>query len=154
MPINLNDLPPRYRTQVLAKALHKASSSKYHNKKCEYGGITFDSKKEKQRYLFLLDMLNMGVIKDLRLQHTFMLQEPYTTPTGERIRSITYKADFTYWADGEFYVEDVKSEITKRKPEYRMKVKMMKDKLGVKVDEIEDVGVFFQGGKQNAFKMR
>lgn len=147
MSINLNDLPLRYRAQVLAKVKVKAGVSKYHNEKCEYNGITFDSKKEMRRYILLLDMLKMGVIKDLRLQHTFTLQEPYTTPTGERIRAITYKADFSYWADGEFYVEDVKSEITKRKPDYRMKIKMMQDKLGIKVDEIEDTGSFFAGRK-------
>lgn len=146
MPINLNDLPLRYRAQVLAKVQAK-KPSKYNNVKCEYNGIPFDSKKEMHRYMFLLDMLKMGVIKDLRLQHVFTLQEAYTTATGERIRAITYKADFTYWVDGEFYVEDVKSAITKKKPDYRMKVKMMQDKLGVKVDEIEDVCSFCAGGK-------
>ena len=143
MPINLNDLPLRYRAQVLAKV--NPSRSKYHNEKCQYNGITFDSKKEMYRYVFLLNMLQMGVIKDLRLQHTFTLQEAYTTATGKRIRAITYKADFTYWADGEFYVEDVKSPITKKKADYRMKVKMMQDKLGVTVDEIEDVGCSLVG---------
>lgn len=116
--------------------------SKYRNEKCEYNGITFDSKKEMQRFIFLLNMQMAGAIKDLRLQHTFTLQEAYTTPTGDRIIAITYKADFTYWADGEFYVEDVKSPITKKKPDYRMKVKMMQDKLGITVDEIEDACFF------------
>lgn len=146
MPINPNDLPLRYRAQVLAKVQAK-KNSKYNNVKCEYNGIAFASKKEMRRYVFLLDMLKMGVIKDLRLQHVFTLQEAYTTATGERIRAITYKADFTYWADGEFYVEDVKSAITKKKSDYRMKVKMMQDKLGVKVDEIEDVCSFCAGRK-------
>lgn len=140
MPIKLSDLPLRYRAQVLEQVSEKAQAkSKYHNEKCECNGIKFDSRKEARRYIFLLNKLKAGAIKDLRLQHTFTLQEAYTTPEGERIRSITYKADFTYWEKGEFYVEDVKSAITKRKSDYRMKVKMMQDKLGIKVHEIEEV---------------
>lgn len=159
MQINLNDLPPRYRAQVQRQLCggdrtvpvpcKSAEKTKYRSVKCEYNGIPFDSKKEMRRYIFLLDMLNMGVISDLRLQHVFTLQDAYTTASGERIRAITYKADFTYWCDGEFYVEDVKSEITKKKPDYRMKIKMMQDKLGIKVDEIEDVGIFLT--KRRAF---
>ena len=100
--------------------------------------------------LQLTDAVREGLISDLRLQQDFTLQEAYTTPEGQRIRAIRYKADFTYkieWA-GEFMptgvplddlecwrrlgrgamvVEDTKSAPTKT-PQYRMKYKMMADK--------------------------
>ena len=43
-----------------------AKKSKYHNKKVEYAGISFDSKKEMKRYVFLKDMEDKGVIENLK----------------------------------------------------------------------------------------
>ena len=135
MHISIADLPERYRAQIRAKVNLK-KISKYHNEKTNIDGIPFDSKKEAHRFIVLRELLLCGNITDLRLQHTFMLQEPYTTPSGKRIRGITYKADFTYWQNGEFVVEDVKSPVTRKKSDYRMKVKMMQDKLGIDVVEV------------------
>lgn len=135
MYISIADLPERYRAQIRAK-IDLKKASKYHNEKTDIDGITFDSKKEAHRFMVLRELLLCSKISDLRLQHTFMLQEPYTTPSGKRIRAITYKADFTYWQNGEFIVEDVKSPVTRKKPDYRMKVKMMQDKLGIDVVEV------------------
>ena len=162
---SLSDLPPRMRQQVAAKivtAQPKAEPvagdtvkpSKYHNQKIVVNGISFDSKKEANRYLALMDAVRAGIITDLRLQHDFTLQEAYTSPEGERIRAIRYRADFSYrvvcanyekntcvgftdleyWRDivhqhgrGALVVEDVKSKATRTK-DYRMKYKMMADK--------------------------
>ena len=135
MNMSIADLPERYRAQIRAKVESK-DVSKYHNKKTSVDGILFDSKKEASRFIVLRELLLCSVISDLRLQHTFMLQEPYTAPNGNRIRAITYKADFTYWKNGEFIVEDVKSPITRKKSDYRMKVKMMQDRLGIEVLEV------------------
>lgn len=135
MYLSIADLPERYRAQVRSQVNIK-KASKYLNEKTVENNIVFDSKKEALRYKELMAFLECGVITDLKLQHTFMLQEPYTTPKGKRIRGITYKADFTYCKDGQFIVEDVKSPITRKKPDYRMKVKMMQDKYGIEVVEV------------------
>ena len=76
----------------------------------------------------LRQLETMGKISDLKLQHTFTLQEAFTTESGERIQAIKYIADFTYMEDGRFVVEDVKSPATRNNPVYRMKNKMMAEK--------------------------
>ena len=111
--------------------------SKYGNKKCEEDGIKFDSKKERKRFLELKGMMDAGLITDLRLQHHFTLQEAWISPQNEKIGKIEYVADFTYKIaeTGEFCVEDVKSEITKKNPAYIMKKKLMADK-GYMIQEV------------------
>ena len=139
MYISITELPKRYREQISAGLCFKSvdpKENKYRNQKAVINKIQFDSKKEALRYEELSLMYSAEIIKDLRLQHTFTLQEPYTKPSGERVRGISYKADFTYWKDGEFIVEDVKSAATRKDKVYRMKVKMMEDKLGVTVREV------------------
>ena len=81
-----------------------------------------------------------GEIDRLKLQPEFTLQEAFTTPEGEKVKAIRYRADFryrkkmrdgvdTYWVS---VVEDVKGYRTK---EYQQKRKMMLD-MGIKVHEI------------------
>ena len=134
-------------TEWLSKQLH---TPKYHNVKTEVNGIRFDSKKEARRYQQLRRALEAGAISDLRLQVDFTHQEAYTTPEGQRIQAIRYRAEFTYkmvsagydalpllghedieyWRGmwpGALVVEDVKSRATKT-GEYMMKKKMMADK--------------------------
>ncbi len=48
--------------------------SKYGNTKCEWRGEKFDSKKELERHLVLLDMQNKGEIRALKRQVSFKLQ--------------------------------------------------------------------------------
>lgn len=137
MYVSLAELPERYRRQVKERyCFNGKKENKYKNTRTSVGGISFDSKKEAARFNELRLMYSAGFIKDLRLQHAFTLQEPYTTPEGKRIRGITYIADFTYWRDGEFIVEDVKSKATAKDPKYRMKVKMMMDKFEIDVREV------------------
>ena len=131
MGINLSDLSPEVQEQVKMKyalAEGKKKRSKYGNVKTTANGIKFDSKKEALRYLQLRELESQGKIEGLKLQHTFTLQEAFTTEDGEKIQAIKYVADFTYYQDGIFVVEDVKSEITKKNPVYQMKKKMMADK--------------------------
>lgn len=113
--------------------------SKYGNKKVEFQGIIFDSKKEKDRYLFLKDAEHKGIIKDLKLQVTFELvpakKSEYVKhlKTKDKIisvtlqRPITYTADFTYIkiADGSYVVEDVKASKFLLTDKYILKKKMM-----------------------------
>ena len=152
MAVSLNDLPPRVRDQVAKKMLEEkkiATSAapprddrgKYGNRKAvrvmaDGRVLSFDSQKEARRYDELIVMLQAGVICDLRLQHEFALQEPFTTPDGFRVRAIRYRADFTYkTADGRFVVEDVKSRATKTK-EYELKRKLMRERHGILIKEV------------------
>ena len=113
----------------------KTRGNKYNNKPTEVADIRFDSQKEARRYNELMAMLKARQIEDLRLQHTFTLQEQFKTPEGEVVRAIKYVADFTYWMDGEFIVEDVKSEATRQNKVYVIKRKLMAD-LGIKIREV------------------
>jgi len=126
---SLADLPEKYREQVAKAVVSQQKKSKYGNVKTEVNGIKFDSQKEARRYQTLMLAQKSGLIRDLRLQHEFTLQEAYTTCTGKRIRAIKYRADFTYYmADGDsMVIEDVKSKGTKTK-EYELKKKLMADK--------------------------
>ena len=129
MGIRLEDLSPEMQAKVKEKyGTEKKKKSKYGNEKAETNGIKFDSKKEARRYMELRQLETMGKISDLKLQHTFTLQEAFTTENGDRIQAIKYIADFTYMEDGKFVVEDVKSPATRCNPVYRMKNKMMAEK--------------------------
>ena len=70
--------------------------SKYHSKKITIDGITFDSKREANRYCELKMLEKAGKIKGLLLQHQFVLQ-PSFKKNGKTIRAITYVADFVYF---------------------------------------------------------
>lgn len=99
--------------------------AKYHNKKIQYNGITFDSKKEYYRYLYLKTLENIGKISELELQKKFLLQEEFTY-NGKKERPIYYIVDF-YYFDKKlncYIAEDVKSEITRQDKVYRLKRKI------------------------------
>lgn len=129
--MRVSDLPKETQKRILG-ASH---GSKYGNVKTEVGGIRFDSNKEASRFQELSLKQELGVITDLRLQVDFTLQEAYMTPEGERIAAIRYRADFTYWEDGKFVVEDVKSPATRTNPVYRQKYRLMADR-GYHITEI------------------
>ena len=134
--MNIEDLPPHYRKQALEKlGLQKttAKQSKMKNVPTEVNGIQFDSKHEAQRFQKLKLLHEAGEIQGLRLQQEFMLIPAYTTPDGAHIRGEKYIADFTYWQDGKFIVEDAKGHRTK---EYIIKRKQMQDTHGITVREV------------------
>ena len=140
---------------------------KYHNvKTVRYVGdnvIHFDSQKEARRFDELVLLERAGKIRDLKLQVDFTLQEAYTAPaTGNRVRAIRYKADFTYLErvrddfgglatpqtpDGasspcageplewRLVVEDVKSEATRTRV-YEIKKKLLMEKFGIAIREV------------------
>ena len=146
--------------EFLVKHLHvpkEQKPPKYRNVETSVAGIHFQSLKEARRYEYLRHCVELGVIEDLRLQVDFTLQEGYTTATGERIRAIRYKADFTYkvksagydhilqvdMADIEYWrglypgavvIEDTKTRGTRTK-EYKIKRKLMADK-GYEIREV------------------
>ena len=126
--------------------------------------LRFDSQKEARRYDELILLEQAGEIRNLRMQVDFTLQEAYTDTEGRRVRAIRYKADFTYERrvvrtvqkevpEGPPYkpqytrtasvtetewvlvVEDAKSRPTKTKT-YIIKRKLMKERLGIDVQEV------------------
>lgn len=109
---------------------------KYHNKKTVYDGIKFDSKKEATRYCELKQLERAGIIKDLRLQPRYILQEKYEI-NGRKERAITYIADFEYYDNEKqkIVVEDVKSPATKTQV-YRIKKKLFEKRYNIEVTEI------------------
>ncbi len=103
-----------------------AKRSKYGNKKIK----GYDSKKEYERAQVLKFMEHEGEISDLVEQPVFEL---IPKQVGER--SVKYIADFKYTQDGEVIVEDVKSAITKKNPDYIIKRKLMLHIHGIRVLE-------------------
>lgn len=117
---------------------------KYHNQKCSYDGMTFDSKRERDRYCELRLLQKAGVISDLRCQVPFRLvpeqRGPDTLgPRGGRRRgrviekAVDYVADFVYVKDGQTVVEDAKGVRTK---DYIIKRKLMLWLHNIRVQEV------------------
>ena len=99
-------------------------TAKYGNIKVTVDGITFDSRKEANRWAELKLLERAHVITDLQRQVTFVLI-PKQVRDGYCVeRACTYKADFVYKANGKTVVEDAKSPITKTR-EYIIKRKLM-----------------------------
>lgn len=121
----LNGLPGLYGS---------ASYNKYKNQKIEYHGETFDSKKEFEYYLLLKDREKRGEISELRRQVPLEIQPGFITPSGEKIRPITYLADFVFTdvKTGEVHYIDVKG--------FRTEIYKLKKKLlafsGIYIEEV------------------
>jgi hypothetical protein len=94
--------------------------NKYGNKKCEWGGIKFDSKAEMTRYIELERLEKLGVIRALALQPRFTLLAKFES-NGNKYRAIEYVADFRYFENDKDVVEDVKGKETS---EYKIKRKL------------------------------
>lgn len=92
--------------------------SKYGNKKS--GG--FDSLKELGRYRELQLLERAGKIQGLTRQVRFDLLPAQYDGKKCIFRGVYYVADFTYWQDGKFIVEDCKGFRTEV---YKIKAKMM-----------------------------
>ena len=97
--------------------------NKYHTQKTTVGGIEFDSKKESKRFMELQYLEKAGKIKDLQRQVRFILQDGFIDRDGNKIRPISYLADYYYVQNGQKVVEDCKSPAT-RTQVYLVKKKM------------------------------
>lgn len=111
--------------------------NKYHARKWELGGMTFDSRKEARRWQELRYLLRAGVISRLERQTPFELIPAQKDETGRVVeRAVTYRADFTYRDEhGNYIVEDVKSKAT-RTPEYIIKRKLLLYRHGIRIREV------------------
>lgn len=134
-------LGPEARKQI-AQYMGEVKTGKYRNRKTQVDGIHFDSQKEARRFIELKYLLKAGKIRNLKIQPQFTLQESYITPEGERVRALRYVADFSYermtGAGGfvwEPVVEDVKSQAT-RTEKYKIKKKLMLERLGIAIEEV------------------
>ena len=130
----------------------KKKTAKYRNKKCEALGKKFDSVKERDRYLFLLDAQQRGEIMQLECQKRYRIEV-----SAEFI--CDYYADFFYYKIKGFLhdemkiarggkvmegyrvvepvVEDVKSEATAKLPVFALKRKLMKAVFGIEIRIVE-----------------
>lgn len=158
--IDIKDLPAKYQMQALRQIQEqqqryqggnatappsagqpesnsgKKPARKYHSQDIvSENGIQFRSKKELRRYKELMELLEIGVISDLKLEPQFTLIEGYKKPNGERVKRMRYTADFSYIRDGKLVVEDVKSRPTKT-TSYQIRKNMMKDKYGITIVEV------------------
>ena len=123
-------------------------TSKYRSEKASVDGITFDSRKEANRYKELRLMESAGEIRNLRLQEKYVLipAQREEDSVGSRggikkgkviERECAYLADFTYEdaKTGETVVEDTKSPAT-RTTEYIIKRKLMLYVHGIRIKEV------------------
>jgi hypothetical protein len=105
--------------------------SKYHAKKTTVDGITFDSRREADRYLVLKSMEEDGIIEDLRRQVRYELVPAFDVD-GRHYRPVFYVADFVYVENGREVVEDVKGMMT---DVYRLKSKLFARRYGKVIKE-------------------
>lgn len=106
--------------------------SKYKNKKVEYKGMIFDSKKEYLRYLVLEDKWNKGEIKNLKRQVPYILVPSFNL-NKKKYREMKYLADFVYEENGKQVVEDVKGI---RTDVYKLKKKLMAYIYQIEIKEV------------------
>lgn len=121
--------------------------NKYHNKKINVNGITYDSKKEYRRHQELSLLERVGTIQALERQVKYVLipaqYETYARygKKGQRIKDgrrllekeCSYIADFVYIEDGKPVIEDTKGFKTK---DYIIKRKMMLHFYGIRIKEV------------------
>ena len=125
---------------------NRYKGNKYGNRKIQFDGQTFDSKKEMRHYTELLLLEKAGKIKDLQRQVKFQLIPAQREPDiigpkggvkpGKLIeREVAYIADFVYVDSrtGERVVVDTKGVRTK---EYVIKRKMMLYFHGIRIKEV------------------
>lgn len=121
-------------------------ANKYSNKKVVVDGVTFDSKREANRYQELLLLERVGAIKNLKTQVKYTLipaqYEKVWKPRKKAYekgkcleRECSYIADFVYVdiKSGEIVVEDTKGFKTK---DYIIKRKLMLYVHDIKIKEI------------------
>ena len=133
--------------------IYRSSKLKYGSKKTILDGISFDSKKEANRWAELRILEKAGKIEDLRRQVKFELipaqfeSYPRYGKKGQRLKdgqtcveqACNYYADFVYLEDGHLVVEDVKGYKDPRSVPYAkfvIKRKLMLWIHGIKIREV------------------
>lgn len=98
-------------------------NKKYGAKKCLINGLKFDSVMEGRYYVYLLHLIQDGVITSFERQVTYVLQDKYRDAfTGKVVSAIKYVADFVLtMPDDSEVVIDVKGKET---ADFKLKKKM------------------------------
>lgn len=122
--------------------------NKYGNKKVDCDGMTFDSEKERDRYLVLKAYEKQGIISNLQCQVYYeLLPKAYyfrPKPLKTKVRydrlelydKEGYKADFTYTHKGQHIVEDVKGSKHVITDKFKLKQKLMFSVYGIVVHTV------------------
>lgn len=111
---------------VSSKRNKPSKKSKYNNQKCKFNGLKFDSIKERDYYLLLLDKQKHGAVRDLKRQVKITIQPSFTLPNGKKVREIYYVADFTYIdRRGGYHIIDVKGGNATKTAVYKLKKKLL-----------------------------
>lgn len=99
--------------------------NKYHAVKTTFNGTTYDSRKEAGRGAALERLQAAHKIKGLEKQKEFILIDAFEC-RGIKYRKCSWFADFYYYdcEKGNWVAEDVKSAVTRKKPEYIIKKKL------------------------------
>ncbi len=118
-----------YASLLTGRAPKEAKPSKYRNVKKTWNGIEFQSTKECNRYIDLRAQASTGEIKALERQKEFELW------VNDQL-ICSYVADFVYYRDGKYIVEDVKSKVTRKLPVYAIKKKLMLAVRGIEIQEV------------------
>ena len=133
------------RLGLASKAPPKTKQRKYKNEPCTFKGIKFDSIKERDYYIILLDREKKGEIYQLQRQVKINIQPRFKTPDGKTVREINYNADFVYMSpvrdeQGIFirwdhHIVDVKGGTATKTAVYRLKKKLLAYK-GFYIEEV------------------
>lgn len=117
------------------------SSNKYGSSKVEFQGIVFDSRYERDRYLYLIDLQKQGKISGLRRQTPFLLIPKATKLFPKQLKTKVkyvervvemqslYHNDFTYFEGGKYICEEFKSAMTSKLADYILRRKLMVQKI-------------------------
>ena len=109
--------------------------NKYHAKRVTVNGITFDSKREANRWVELLWLEKAGEISELRRQVKFILI-PAQRVNGKLVeRECSYIADFVY-RDKETNLTVVEDAKGVRTEVFKIKKKLMLQKYGIQICEV------------------
>lgn len=128
--------------------IKRKKGQKYHNSIVEFQGQKFASKREMQRYIFLKEAEERGLISDLKCQVKYELipaikeEEVVHLKTKDKIvertvqLAINYVADFEYQKNGERVVEDVKISKALIPKEFALKSKLFRWKYGFSIRQV------------------
>lgn len=119
-------------------------NNKYGAEKVEYDGITFDSKVEGERYLYLKTLLLAGEISDLETHKTYELVPKQTTKEIVHLKTkdkevertlfhpVVFTPDFVYTTkDGELVCEDVKGSTMLVSADFPLRRKLLYYRYGI-----------------------
>ena len=114
-----------YKRITTIKSFNERKSGRIPHNYVRVGDQQFDSQAEADRYMELRVAEKAGIIKDLTCHPHFDLIPSQKVPGQRGFRPHGYTADFAYMRDGEYIVEDVKSERTREERDYIINRKLM-----------------------------